>query len=376
MTLPACSVFRAYGKPSCLQHHGQNKQKKQQFPESLPDVRQCRTQTFVTIKDTFVPEADRLPNRKPRLPKMCKLQHFYYNQCVHRVCRITSVCRNRDLPGRKCRESTNLYFPGRCGPCIREHGENETLDAQQPNDWSVQSSNPAETSDFDPAEFYSRVCIDTCPRLDLPALPDSPTSIEDEHSPANTAQHEYLLEALQRLKLTDRFNTPLASVLIPTFNAISYATFPEPQCNKPHSLQPRNSVQSLIDYYNGLDSGYESSDSSSTSPLTSPTAPSSNNRLTILSDLFDFDNTGVRSHIVGRKHARCKVKCKKPKVKDDEEDSVALEVETCKYGTHRVLDRFGDVPSEELCGWHSTHRGVDEQRRACRVQNEDGEWVL
>jgi hypothetical protein len=100
-----------------------------------------------------------------------------------------------------------------------------------------------------------------------------------------------------------------------------------------------------------LDSGYESSDSSSTSPLTSPTAPSSNNRLTILSDLFDLDNTGAHSHTVGRKQARCKVKCKKPKVKDDKDDLAALEVETCKYGTRRVLDQFGDVPSEELCGW-------------------------
>ncbi|KAF3053027.1 hypothetical protein E8E11_011267 [Didymella keratinophila] len=302
---------------------------------------------------------------------MCKLQNSYYNQCDHRIFRVTSVCRNRELPGSKCREATNLYFPGQCGPCTLEEQQNETPQAQQSDGRFVEIRNPAETSDTTVAEPYPSMCLEH-----LPALPDSPISSEHEHSPSQAAQQEEVPEALQQLKLTDRFNAPAASTSTPTFNTVSYATLSVPQSNHTHKLPQRNSVQSLIEYYNGLDSGYESSDSSpvspsSSSPLTFPTTSSSNPRLTILRDLWDFDNTGVRSHTIGRKHARCKVKCKKPEVKDDGGELADLHEVRCKYGTHRVLDQPGDLLSKESCGWHDAYEGMEEQGWACKAQNED-----
>lgn len=228
--------------------------------------------------------------------QMCKLQHSYYNQCIHRICRITAVCRNRNLPGSKCRGSTNLYLPGRCSPCTREQPENGMFDAQKPNDRFVDSSKSSETSDTKPAKPCLRRCTGSYPRLDVPALPDSPASSEDEHSPTSTVQQTDRQEALQRLKLTGRFAKPLISGSTLIFNSVSYATTPKLESNTAHIPLPKNSVLSLVDYYNGLDSGYESSGTVHVSPTSSsppkcPTTLSSNDRLTILSGRFEPDNT-------------------------------------------------------------------------------------
>lgn len=326
---------------------------------------------FGSIKVSFIPEAVKLPDRNPRFLKMCKLQHSYYNQCDHRTFRVTSVCRNRGLPGSKCRESSNLYFVGRCGPCNREQGENETPQDRQPDDWFVESRNPTGTSDTNIAEPYPRPCLE-----DLPALPDYSTSSEHEHSSTTTAEQGVPSKALQQLKLTDRFNTPPTSVSIPTFNMISYATVPMLRTKDIHNSPLRDSFQSLIGYYNGLDSGYECADSapvspSSSSPLTSSTTSSSNPRPTILSDLWDIDSIYMRSYTIGRGHAGCRVIPKKPKVKDNKEESIDLEVVRCKHGTHKVLNQPGDLPNEEQCWWHDTHRDVQEQGHAIRTFGAD-----
>ena len=293
---------------------------------------------------------------------MCKLQNSYYNQCDRRTFRVTTVCRNRDLPGNKCREATNLYYPGRCGPCSLEEVENENLGAQQANGRFVKPCNLAETSEL----------------THLPALPDSPISSEDEQFLLNAVQHVDPSDALQQLKLTDRFNAPLAPVSLPTFNTVSYTTLLSPQNSNTHKLPQRNSVQSLIDYYNGLDSGYESCDSApaspSCSPLTSPTTLSLDSWRTILRDHWDPDSIYMRSHTIGRKNASCKVspvEPKKHKARDDEEEAIDLEEVTCKYGTHKVLEQPGNLPSQELCWWHDKHRGVEERGRACRTYGED-----
>jgi hypothetical protein len=290
---------------------------------------------------------------------MCKLQHSYYNRCDHGVCRILSVCRNRNLPNSKCRDSTNLYFPGYCGSCFQTKRENETLYVQKPRDRVVTSCTPPETPDFRSEEPISQVR-----RLATPYT--SPTSPSDAQFPVKDAQDK---DPLHELDLTDRFpNAPLSSAETPTSSRDSYAALAHPSRASTRTISPTTAEHPQIDV-SALDSGY-SSVYSSPAPCSagSFSDPESDQHA-----LVRPNSAALRSRLNGHKQAGCVVKKQKSPFDDE---PVVLELERCRFGTYRVLDQLGDLQSERVCGWHSLHWGWEERGRACGVLMEDGIWAV
>ncbi|KAF3032170.1 hypothetical protein E8E12_002742 [Didymella heteroderae] len=239
----------------------------------------------------------------------------------------------------------------------------------------MKCSTPEEISSKDEYAHVLRHTQESpCSQLRLIAPPNSPTLSEDEQSPIHAIdQNKNPSKALRQLKLTDRFHdAPLDSIKTPTFSAVQYA--------RPTTPTPDNECDRLSTEAEGTElkgNDPDSSYSSSSSALISPTTSSLKERLTLLSDLFDpAVNIGVRTHLIGRKNAGRGVKCKMLKALCDEEKAITLKLERCNVWAKRVLDQISDLPSERVCGWHSIHRGEDEGIRAFRILKIRGVWEL
>lgn len=290
------------------------------------------------------------------MSEMCKQEHFYFAACDHWNRQILSVCRNRDKPN-ICRQGpvTKFHSNDPCLCCLRaemdqsfkeilkRHFTREMDEARKryPVPW-VRRSKPKKLSSAD-----ERTHIPRCaPKYVCPRLADE-SSDEDEHFETNAFREKKAQKTLQQLKLADRFHERVNLIKTPTFISVSYTSSLDAQSDESDSSSTEAASPSSV---------Y----SPSASPPSSPTS------------LFHPTNALVRTHTIGRKHARCKVKVKKPAAKCGDERPVEYELDRCRYGTHKVLDQFGDVPSESLCWWHSVHKLVQEQSQACKALGEDG----